>query len=112
MKNNKYIFILSLVVILLLAVVFIRGAIGVSEDKIVQDARKNQKTNSNWLCAKDITHEVGALLFYDSDLENYTFSIYLSTNGFSYGYFFHEGGNLGSEESGIQGFSYQGKGWL
>ncbi len=35
MKNNKYIFILSLVVILLLAVVFIRGAIGVSEDKIV-----------------------------------------------------------------------------
>lgn len=53
---------------------------------------------------------MGAVLFYDSDLDNYTFSIYLNTNGFSYGYFFHEGGSLGAVDSGVQGFSYQGKG--
>lgn len=110
MKNKKDIIILSFILVLLLTAFFMGEAMGVGESNIEKDARKNQKIDDTWLCTKDTTDELGVVLFYDSALDNHIFSIYINAVGFSYGYFFREGGSLGSVDSGIQGFSYQNKG--
>lgn len=86
------------------------GVIGVLRSKIEEDTRQSQRIDASWLVAKDVTDEMAALLFYNKELNQHTFSIYLNNDGFSYGYFFREGGSLGSIDSGIQGFSYQNKG--
>ena len=89
---------------------FAHGAIGVSKSNIEKDARQSQKINHDWLVTKDVTDEIAALLFYDAELEQHTFSVYLNREGVSYGCFFREGGSLGTIESAIQGFSYIDKG--
>ncbi|WP_066714503.1 hypothetical protein [Clostridium sp. Marseille-P299] len=111
MKNKKsYIVLLIIIILLILVTIFVSERCGVSTSKLEQDARKSQRISADWLVAKDTTNEIGALLFYDKDLNSHTFSIYLKRDGFYYGYFFYSGGSLGAIESGIQGFSYEGKG--
>lgn len=110
MKSKKSIIILFVVIILLLITTFVSNRCGVSKSKLEQDARKSQRISTDWLVVKDTTNEIGALLFYDKELNRHTFSIYLKRDGFYYGYFFYSGGSLGAIESGIQGFSYEGKG--
>lgn len=111
MKTKKSLIIVSIVAIVVICVaIFGNGAIGVSRNKLEKDAREGQKINENWLITKDVTDEMGALLFYDKELNKHTFSLYLNRDVFSYGYFFREGGSLSSVGSGVQGFSYQDKG--
>lgn len=111
MKTKKPIIILSILFIVVLYVtLWSKGNIGVSKNRLEKNARESQKIDETWLVTKDVTDEMGALLFYNKGLNEHTFSVYLNRDGFSYGYFFREGGSLSSIGSGVQGFSYQDKG--
>ncbi|SBW02832.1 conserved exported hypothetical protein [uncultured Eubacteriales bacterium] len=111
MKNERsLVVVLAALLVLICIAVFGSGVIGVSRSNIEENARQSQRIDASWLVAKDVTDEAAALLFYNKELNQHTFSIYLNNDGFSYGYFFREGGSLGSIDSGIQGFSYQSNG--
>ena len=110
MKTKKSIIILSILLIgMLYAGLWSNGSIGVSKNRLEKSARESQKIDETWLVTKDATGEMGALLFYNKGLNDYTFSVYVNRDGFSYGYFFRVGGSSSSIGSGVQGFSYQDK---
>lgn len=111
MKSKKWLIALCSVAILLIYVTTLgNGVVGVSQNKLEEDARKSQKINETWVISKDVTNEMAVMLFYDKELDDHTFSVYLNRNGFSYGYFFVNGGSLSSLDSGVQGFTYQDNG--
>ncbi len=56
--------------------------------------------------ACDATDDLGVLLFYDEHSNNFTYSVYLNREGFSFGYFFHPGGNSIDISKGILAFDY------
>ena len=43
------------------------------------------------------------MLFYDEEKENYAYSIYLTKEGLSYGYFYRQGGTDAYMEEGVKG---------
>ena len=51
---------------------------------------------------------MSAMLFYDANLENHTFSIYVNRKGLSYGYFFRGGGSLIADDSDIVDYYIDG----
>ncbi|TCK92669.1 hypothetical protein EDC19_1822 [Natranaerovirga hydrolytica] len=111
MKTKKLIIALSILLVVVLYIgLYSNGNMGVSRNRLEKDARKSQEIDATWLVTKDVTDKMGALLFYNKELNQHTFSVYLKRDGFSYGYFFGEGGSLSSSGSEVQGFSYQDKG--
>lgn len=112
MKTERMFIFLGALLIILLAflIVWQVGIFGVSQGRVEQDARESQKINSKWEVAQDANEDLCALLFYDEDKDEYTYSIYLSENGISFGYFFREGGSYPYIEEGVQGIIYEDKG--
>lgn len=49
---------------------------------------------------------LGVLLFYDKQQNDFTYSIYLKRKGFSLGYFFRSGGSTSSISNGVRAFYY------
>jgi hypothetical protein len=94
-----FIFSVTLIAILLLTY----GNIGVSKGDLEKNARKSHHIDPTWEVAISVNENLGALLFYDKNTFEYTYSIYLNPPGISYGYFFREGGGLiGLEEGPVQ----------
>jgi len=96
--------------VLALAVVFFGGVIGVSADNIENDARKSQKINSAWDSHGTSNDEIAAFIFYNATLDDHTFSLYLNRDGFSFGYFFREGGSSSIIMNGILMLDYGSNG--
>ncbi|WP_238902358.1 hypothetical protein [Clostridium sp. YIM B02506] len=110
MKINKTIILLATLGVLFLILIG-KIDIGVlSKDNLEKDARKSHKIQEDWITASSINKDIGAFLFYDKDLSNYTFSIYTKREGLSFGYFFRYGGALPEVSEGIDRFDYPGKG--
>ena len=112
-KTEKISIFLGALVIVLLAFLIIWqvGIFGVSQSRIEQDARESQKISSDWEVAQDANEDICALLFYNEDKDEYTYSVYLTRNGISFGYFFREGGSgYPYIEDGVQGIIYEDKG--
>lgn len=101
MKFKKYIIGILSVIFLIFIILKIQGNIGVLKDSIEKDARKQQNIPEEWSIAKDISKNFGALLFYQEDLNNFTFSIYVNRSGLSFGYSFRSGGSLLGISDGI-----------
>lgn len=98
MKAEKISLCIGLVVIVLLAFVIVWKAdiIGVSESRIEQDARESQSIDSDWAVAQDMNEEMCAMLFYDEETKDCTYSIYLShEEEYSSGYYYSQGGKDG-----------------
>lgn len=98
MKTEKISLCIGLVVIVLLAFVIVWKAdiIGVAESRIEQDARESQAIDSDWAVAQDVNEEICAMLFYDEETKECTYSIYLShEEEMSSGYYFSQGGKDG-----------------
>ncbi|MCY6484826.1 hypothetical protein OW763_10785 [Clostridium aestuarii] len=94
---------------LLLLVIFVRfsfSIIGVNRENLERDARKSQKIDDSWKVSKSVNDNLGTLLFYDEDLTDFTYSIYLNREGFSFGYFFRSGGSSNDILEGVQAFDY------
>lgn len=113
MKTAEKILVLGCVpVIILLAflIVWKAGIFGVSGDKLEQDARRQQHIEEDWQVAQAKNEDLCAMLFYDPDREDYMYSIYLTHEGLSYGYFFRQGGRDAYMGEGVKGIVYEDKG--
>lgn len=94
MRFKKYIIGILSALFLIFIILKSQGNIGVLKDSIEKDARKQQNIPEEWITVKDISNNFGALLFYQEDLNNFTFSIYVNRSGLSFGYNFRSGGSL------------------
>lgn len=112
MKVEKIPVLIGMMLIILLAFLIIWKAdiLGVSEGRLEQDARENQGIDSDWEVARDINEDICAMLFYDEDRDECAYSIYLSREGLSYGYFFRQGGNDPYMTEGVRGVAFEDKG--
>ena len=95
--------------VLALAVVFFGGVIGVSADNIENDARKSQRI-SEWDSFGTSNEGIAAFIFYNATHDDHTFSLYLNRDGFSFGYFFSEGGSSSIITNGILMLDYGSSG--
>jgi hypothetical protein len=109
--NKKVLFAVAIIIVLF-AFMFIKTStvIGVTANNIEQDARKSQKINNTWNVSKSVDKNIGAMIFYDDNIEDYVFSIYLKHDGFSFGYFFASGGSTSDIMDGVREFTFEGKG--
>lgn len=114
MKGNTEKIVLSsgvlLIVILLFLIVLNAGIFGVSQDRAEQDARENQGIDSSWKLSQDASENMCALLFYDESTDDCVYSIYLKKDGFSFGYFFRDGGINPYIQDSVHGIVYEDKG--
>ena len=103
---------IGLVLIILLAFLIVWQAdiLGVSAGRLEQDAREKQGIAGGWEMAQAINEDICAMLFYDDKRKEYAYSIYLSKDGFSYGYFFRQGGTDTYMEEGVKGVVFENKG--
>ncbi|MCI8287019.1 MAG: hypothetical protein HFH89_05060 [Lachnospiraceae bacterium] len=94
MKLEKISMLLGAIVMILLAFLIVWQAdiLGVSAGRLEQDARENQSIDNSWEVAQGMNEDLCAMLFYDQERDKCTYSIYVSREGFSFGYFFGKGG--------------------
>lgn len=112
MKVEKIPALIGLVLIILLAFLIIwqAGIFGVSKSRLEQDAREKQDVEKGWEMAQAVNEDMCAMLFYDEERENYAYSIYLTREGLSYGYFYRQGGTDAYMEEGVKGIVFEDKG--
>lgn len=112
MKTEKICGFLGILVIILLAFVIIWNAniIGVAAGSLEKDAREEQNIAGSWEMAQAVNDELCAMLFYDAETRDYTYSIYMKKEGTSYGYFFSQGGTDPYIAQGVRGMVYDDKG--
>lgn len=112
MKAEKVMLFSGCVLIVLLAVLIVWQAdvLGVSAAKLEEDARENQEIENEWEVAQDINDDMCAMLFYDKEKDDCAYSIYLSKDGISYGYFFRQGGYDPYMAESVKGVVFEDKG--
>ena len=111
MKDKTKLFIMASVtaILFLVAIIPSLNIIGVPKAKLEKDARKSHKIEDTFHTAKAIDENIGAFLFYDENLEDFTFSIYVKGDAPSLGYFYRNGGGLPGIFYNIQQFDFDGK---
>lgn len=107
-KKFKYAGISIIILFIVFSFLYFTNNIGASRSKIENDARVAHKIDNRWQVAKATTDTMSAMLFYDANLENHTFSIYVNRKGLSYGYFFRGGGSLIADDSDIVDYYIDG----
>ncbi len=100
--------IIAVAIVILFLALYVNNDLGVSKSNIEKDARSSQKINDNWKVAKATTDSMSAMIFYDDNLSDHTFSIYVNRDGFSLGYFFRGGGSTVGTSEGIAEFKIEG----
>lgn len=112
MKVDRIFGFLGILVIILLAFVIIWNAniIGVAAGSLEKDAREEQNIAGNWQMAQAMNDELCAMLFYDEETRDYTYSIYMKKEGAAYGYFFSQGGSDAYIGEGVRGMIFDDKG--
>ena len=112
MKAEKICGFLGILVIILLAFIIIWNAniIGVAAGSLEKDAREGQNIASDWEMAQAVNNEMCAMLFYDAEMSDYTYSIYMKKDETSYGYFFSQGGKDPYIGESVRGMIYDDKG--
>ena len=112
MKAEKIPLLLGMVLIILLAFLIVWQAevLGVSVSRLEQDARENQGIKSSWEMAQAVNDDMCAMLFYDEEKDDCAYSVYLSREGFSFGYFFRQGGFDPYMADNVKGIVFEDKG--
>lgn len=112
MKAEKICGVLGVLVIILLAFVIIWNAniIGVAAGSLERDAREEQDIAGDWEMAQAMNDEMCAMLFYDEETRDYTYSIYMKKEGTAYGYFFSQGGRDAYIGESVRGMIFDDKG--
>ncbi|MCI9189381.1 MAG: hypothetical protein HFH84_07110 [Lachnospiraceae bacterium] len=112
MKAEKIPLLLGIILIILLAFLIVWQAdmLGVSAGRLEQDARENQEIGSSWEMAQAVNDDMCAMLFYDEEKDDCAYSIYLSRDGFSFGYFFRQGGFDPYMADSVKGIVFEDKG--
>ena len=112
MKAEKISILIGILVIVLLAFLIVGNAnvIGVSAGSLENVAREEQEIDSRWEAVQAANENMCALLFYNAEKTDCRFSVYLTKEGLSYGYFFREGGADGFIVDGVRGLIFEDKG--
>lgn len=112
MKAEKIMLFSGCILIILLAflIVWQADVLGVSAARLEQDARESQNIEGEWDVAQAINDDMCAMLFYDEERDDCAYTIYLSREGISYGYFFRQGGFDPYMAEGVKGVVFQNKG--
>ena len=111
-KAEKIPLLLGIILIILLAFLIVWQAdmLGVSAGRLEQDARENQEIGSSWEMAQAVNDDMCAMLFYDEEKDDCAYSIYLSRDGFSFGYFVRQGGFDPYMADSVKGIVFEDKG--
>jgi len=107
-KAFKYIGVVAVVIAIIFLILYFNNDIGTCKSNIEKDARISQKIDDSWQVVKSTTDTMSAMLFYDENLSEYTFSIYVNREGLSFGYFFRGGGSTNAENKGIAEYKIEG----
>ena len=112
MKAERICSLLGILVIILLAFVIIWNAniIGVAAGSLEKDAREEQNIANDWEMAQAVNEVLCAMLFYDEETREYTYSIYMKKEGTAYGYFYSQGGKDPYIGESVRGMIYDDKG--
>lgn len=112
MKAEKIPLLLGSVLIILLAflIVWQADVLGVAASRLEQDAREKQDIRNDWQMAQSVNDEMCAMLFYDEEKKDCAYSIYLSRDGFSFGYFYRQGGDDLHVDEDVKGIVFEDKG--
>lgn len=112
MKAEKIMLFSGCVLIVLLAflIVWQADVLGVSASRLEQDARENHHIEQSWEVVQAVNDDIGAMLFYDEERKDCAYSIYLSREGMSFGYFYKEGGFDPYMSEGVKGVVFEDKG--
>ena len=95
MKVEKIFGVLGMVVIVCLAgaIIWKANIIGVAQERLEADARENQEIAEDWAVARAVNEEMCAMLFYDEETAECSYSVYLThEDEMSTGYFYSQGG--------------------
>ncbi len=113
MKTEKIPILVGIVLIILLAFLIVWKAdiLGVSGSRLEQDARERHNVPSSWELVQAVNEDICAMLFYDEDVQQYVYSVYLTREGLSYGYFFAEGGTEKLMSEKVKGIAFENKGF-
>lgn len=95
----KYIGLGITFIILVFMILYFNNKIGTFKSNIEKDARYSQKVPDNWNVSESKTDNIAAMIFYDNSNSNNIFSIYVNRKGFSFGYFFINGGSFPVDDS-------------
>lgn len=107
-KIFKYIGIFILILLLIFSFLYYTVNIGIFKSRIEKNVRIAHKIDNRWEVAKATTDTMSAMLFYDPNLKDHTFSIYVNRKGLSYGYFFRGGGSLMVDDNDIGDYYIDG----
>lgn len=107
-KAFRYLCVVVVVITILILILYTNGDIGTCKSNIENDARISHKIDASWKVAKSTTDTMSAMLFYDKNLNHYTYSIYVNRDGLSFGYFFRGGGSSNAEYEGITEYKIEG----
>lgn len=112
MKAEKVPVLLGIVLIILwgFLIVWQADVLGVSAGRLEEDARENQEIKNGWEVAQAVNDDMCAMLFYDEEKDDCAYSIYLSREGFSFGYFYRQGGCDPYVTDSVKGIVFEDKG--
>lgn len=107
-KVMKVLVVIMAVIMLLFGYIYFTGNLGYAAGKVETDARASQLVNETWDVSKAESDDMIAMIFYNADKTEHTFSIYVNRPGLSIGYFFREGGDVVENEIGVATYEFEG----
>lgn len=107
-KVFKYTGIAVIIIFILFSFLYFNSDIGTARSKIEKEARFAHKVDDRWQVIKSTTDTMSAMLFYNSDFDDHTFSIYVNRKGLSFGYFYRGGGSLSVDDNHIAKYHVEG----
>lgn len=109
-RNGWIIFETCMILLLAILIVVQSDVLGVTGGHVEEEMRKSMQIDERWEAARSELKNICALLLYSPEQDDYTYAVYLNKNGFSFGYFFREGGQDPYIQEGVQEIVYEDKG--
>lgn len=107
-KNLRHVGTIAVILSILFLILYYDNDFGTTKSNIEKEARISQNIDDSWKVEKSTTVAMSAMLFYNENLSDYTFSIYVNRAGLSFGYFFRGGGSISAENEGIAEYKVEG----
>ena len=92
----------------LVLVLYGRGNIGTSRNRLEADIRAAEKMPDDWTVTGEVSDTMAAFISYPQDKGDHSFSIYVKRHGLSFGYFFRAGGTVVGVDQYIRGYTLEG----
>lgn len=86
----------------------IRDAFGVPADKLEHNIHTFSHVPDDWTVTGQVSDTVAAFISYPDDLSDYTCDLYVTREGFFFGYFFRGGGGLCRFEEPVSAYVVEG----